>query len=184
MFAMTAGRFRLRSSPSQGAVGPVGRLVALDASAFPVSGTGHLAARAAGAVSGGTVLALHQLDAEALLGRRRHPSVTDAIALVGRAEAVVLATPLYRGTYSGSAKAFFDLLPPGVLDGVPCLAVAVGPQLPATFSDEIDRLVQSVGGHLPAPVRFVATDEVDLEDGVAPAVAAWLEEAVVGLVDP
>lgn len=180
---MTAGRFRLhRCPPPQAEAGPVGRLVAIDASAFPVSATGHLAGRAAAKVAGGALLALHRLDAEALLGRRLHRSVTDAIDLVGRAEGLVLATPLYRGTYSGVAKAFFDLLPPGVLDGVPCLVVAVGHDLPPTFQHEVERLVGSVGGHVERPALFVTSDQVDLEEGPLAAVERDVDGEVARLL--
>lgn len=183
---MTASRFRLHRSPSSRAgAGPAGRLVALDASAFPVSPTGHLAGHAAERVDGGAVVALHRLDAEALLGRRLHPSVSDAIDLVGRAEALVVATPVYRGTYSGVAKAFFDLLPPGLLDGVPCLVLAVGdgPEPPELRGD-VERLVTRVGGHLDGPLVFVGSDQVDVEAGPAPALGRAIDDAVWRLLVP
>ncbi len=183
---MTTGRFRLhRSPPSQAEARPVGRLVAIDASAFPVSPTGHLAARAAGWVEGGAIVSLHALDAEALLGRRLHPSVADAIDLIGRAEALVLATPVYRGTYSGVAKAFFDLLPPGILDGVPCLVLAVGDgEEPPALTGDLEGLVARVGGHVDGPVVYVRSGQVDLEDGATPELGTSLDDALERLLAP
>lgn len=163
----------------------VGRLVALDGSAFPVSPTGHLAGRAAAGVDGGAVVALHRLDAEALLGRRLHRSVSDAIALVAGAEALLLATPVYRGTYSGVTKAFFDLLPPGVLDGVPCLVVAVGDgEEPHALRGDVERPVTRVGGHLDGPLLFVRSDQIDVEDGPSPTLGRTIDDAVWRLLVP
>ena len=58
-----------------------------------------------------SLIDLLDLSAEALLGRRTDPAAERAVADAVAADVLVLATPVYRATYSGQLKAFFDLLP-------------------------------------------------------------------------
>jgi len=60
---------------------------------------------------------LSDLPADALLGRRRDPALDAALALAARASILVLGTPIYRASYTGQLKAFFDLLPRDALAG-------------------------------------------------------------------
>ena len=69
---------------------------------------------------------LSQLPADALLGRTRAPPVDEALAAVADAQIVAVSTPVYRASYSGLLKVFFDLLPPGVLAGKVALPIATG----------------------------------------------------------
>src|SRR5256886_17056889 len=57
------------------------------------------------------------LPSDALLGRGPAPQVTDALARVAEARIVGAGTPVYRATYSGLLKVFFDLLPQDGLVG-------------------------------------------------------------------
>src|SRR2546427_8433514 len=69
---------------------------------------------------------LAALPADALLGRSRDTQVNDALAAVGRARILVVSTPVYRATYSGLLKVFFDLLPQDGLTGKVAIAIATG----------------------------------------------------------
>lgn len=60
---------------------------------------------------------LATLPADALLGRGTAPPVAAALDAVARARVVVAGTPVYRATYSGLLKVFFDLLPQDSLVG-------------------------------------------------------------------
>lgn len=60
---------------------------------------------------------LAALPADALLGRGTSGAVTAAVDAVTRARIVVAGTPVYRATYSGLLKVFFDLLPQDSLIG-------------------------------------------------------------------
>ena len=60
---------------------------------------------------------LATLPADALLARGSAPQVSDALARVAEARIVVAGTPVYRATYSGLLKVFFDLLPQDGLVG-------------------------------------------------------------------
>ena len=69
---------------------------------------------------------LAALPADALLGRSRDTQLNDALAAVGRARILVVSTPVYRATYSGLLKVFFDLLPQDGLAGKVAIAIATG----------------------------------------------------------
>lgn len=60
---------------------------------------------------------LATLPADALLGRGAAPPVAAALERTIRARIVVAGTPVYRATYSGLLKVFFDLLPQDSLVG-------------------------------------------------------------------
>ncbi|HYU28305.1 MAG TPA: NAD(P)H-dependent oxidoreductase [Gemmatimonadales bacterium] len=69
---------------------------------------------------------LSQLPAEALLGRRPDAAVTDAIQGVLDAAILVVSTPIYRATYSGLLKVFFDLLSQDALARKVAIPIATG----------------------------------------------------------
>ncbi|HKW41477.1 MAG TPA: NAD(P)H-dependent oxidoreductase [Gemmatimonadales bacterium] len=66
------------------------------------------------------------LPAEALLGRGTAPAVTAALEATLRAGIVVAGTPVYRATYSGLLKLFFDLLPQDSLVGKVGVPIVTG----------------------------------------------------------
>jgi FMN reductase len=69
---------------------------------------------------------LARLPADALLGRRADPAVASALATVVAARILVVSTPIYRATYSGLLKVFFDLLAPEALEGKVAIPIATG----------------------------------------------------------
>src|SRR5205823_4388632 len=73
----------------------------------------RLAARGARA----ELIDLAALPGDALLGRGSDPAVAAALAAATRARIVLAGTPVYRATYSGLLKVFFDLLPQDSLLG-------------------------------------------------------------------
>jgi FMN reductase len=75
---------------------------------------------------------LADLPADALLGRREDPAVQSALAAVREARILIVSTPVYRATYSGLLKVFFDLLPQDALAGKVAVAIATGAS-PAHF---------------------------------------------------
>jgi len=83
---------------------------------------GRLAAR--GATTQLVDLAL--LPAEPLLGRGAGATVTAAIEAATRAGIIVAGTPVYRATYSGLLKLFFDLLPQDSLMGKVGVPIVTG----------------------------------------------------------
>lgn len=69
---------------------------------------------------------LAQLPPDALLGRRDADEVAEAIQSVLDAGIIVVSTPIYRATYSGLLKVFFDLLPQDALAGKVAIPIATG----------------------------------------------------------
>jgi FMN reductase len=72
------------------------------------------------------VVDLSALPAEALLGRTRSPELDDALAAVSAARVVIASTPVYRASYSGLLKVFFDLLSPDSLASAVAIPIATG----------------------------------------------------------
>jgi len=69
---------------------------------------------------------LGDLPAEALLGRAQHDDLTRALAELAASRVLVVGTPIYRATYTGLLKVFFDLLPAEALKGTVTLLIATG----------------------------------------------------------
>lgn len=69
---------------------------------------------------------LAALPADALLGRVKDPGVERARAAVAAAHLIVVATPVYRASYSGLLKVFFDLLPEDALADKVAVPIASG----------------------------------------------------------
>jgi len=72
---------------------------------------------------------LASFPADALLGRTRDPGLDAAIAQVSEARVLLAATPVYRASYSGLLKVFFDLLPADALEGRVAIPIATGGSL-------------------------------------------------------
>lgn len=70
-------------------------------------------------------LLAHDL-ATAITGGEKSPALAAALDAVGAAGLLVVATPIYRGSYTGLFKQFFDLLHQDALEGTPVLLAAGG----------------------------------------------------------
>jgi FMN reductase len=146
--------------------------VAISGSPSPTSRSRQLLAHvlvrlAAGGATTRTI-DLADLPAEPLLGRAPSHEVAGAIALVQAARIVVVGTPVYRASYSGLLKLFFDLLEPDTLSGkaVILLASGGGPAHQLVLEHALRPLVASVGA-LAVPTAVYATER-DFS-GAAPA---------------
>jgi FMN reductase len=109
----------------------------------------------------------------------------DALALdaIAEADAVLLATPVYRGTYTGALKNLLDLLPVEALQGKAVAIVAMG----ATDHHSLGadwhlRDVLAWFGAVVAPTGVYLTSR-DFEDGAPSARAEHtLDELLAGLL--
>jgi FMN reductase len=106
--------------------------VAVNGSPSTTSKTHALAAAALELVGGGTLVDVSSLDADALLLRGDDDSVRRALEAVGSADVLVLATPVYRATFSGLLKLVLDQLPTEALRGTAVVLVATAAS-PAHF---------------------------------------------------
>lgn len=73
-----------------------------------------------------TMIDLAALPGDGLLGRTPSSEVRAALDAVAAAQIVIASTPIYRATYSGLLKIFFDLLPQEALVGKVGVPVATG----------------------------------------------------------
>jgi FMN reductase len=131
---------------------------------------------------------LAALPADALLGRRPAPETSGALDAVARARVVVAGTPVYRATYSGLLKVFFDLLPQDSLVGKIGIPLVTGHGLAHSLAVDhgLRPLFASLGatvvasgvyatseqfvGCTPAPELFHAVDQA-VREAVALATA-------------
>lgn len=130
-----------------------------------------------------SLIDLATFPADALLGRTRSADVDDALAAVRRATIVVASTPVYRATYTGLLKVFFDLLPLDGLAGKTAITIATGggPAHQLVIDYGLRPLFASVGA-LTAPTGIYGTDAA-FEHGVPQQtlldrVARAVEEAI------
>jgi FMN reductase len=99
------------------------KLVGISAGDSPASKTRALVAAIVDE-RGGELIDLSQLDAGALLGRREDEQVAAAVKAAEESQVLVVATPVYRATYTGALKAFFDRFQPRALQDTAVVLVA------------------------------------------------------------
>ncbi len=107
----------------------------------------------------------------------------EALALVGRARVVVVATPVYRATYTGLLKTLFDLMPEGLLSGKVCvpIATAAAPGHLLAVDHGLRPLIASLRGLSTAAAIYATPDDfVDAEpsEELRARIARAAEEAM------
>lgn len=121
---------------------------------------------------------LAALPADALLGRGTDPQVAAAVEATSHAEIVVAGTPVYRATYTGLLKAFFDLFPRDALAaavGVP-LVTGAGLEHALSVDHGLRPLFASLGARTVAAAIY-ATDSQFPNGAPEPAVLAAVDRA-------
>jgi FMN reductase len=116
------------------------------------------------------LLDLTEQSAEGLLGRREDAGIERALAELAAARVLVVGTPVFRATYTGLLKVFFDLLPPERLRGTVTLPIATGggPAHLLMVDYGLRPLVASLGGLTTATAIYAtAADFDDAEPGAA-----------------
>jgi FMN reductase len=129
----------------------------------------------------GQLIHLSDLPADALLGRRRDAALDDALALASSASILVLGTPIYRASYTGQLKAFFDLLPRDALARSVTGLIASGavPDHALAIDHALRPLVASLAGLSAA--RSVYVTDADLESFPSGPLPAGVEERLLAL---
>ena len=123
---------------------------------------------------------LARLPADALLGRREATEVREAIQSVLDAGVLVVATPIYRATYSGLLKVFLDLLPPDALAGKVAIPIATGagPAHLLAVDHGLRPLLASVGA-LVVATGVYGTDAQFKNGAPEPALVERIERAAL-----
>ncbi|PYP29473.1 MAG: FMN reductase (NADPH) [Gemmatimonadetes bacterium] len=119
------------------------------------------------------------LPGDALLGRGSAAQVADALARVAEARIVVAGTPVYRATYSGLLKVFFDLLPQDGLVGKVGVPIVTGHGVAHSLAVDhgLRPLFASVGATVVANGVY-ATSEQFRDGKPEPGLCAAVERAV------
>jgi FMN reductase len=100
-------------------------------------------------------------------------ALDNAIDLASSASVLVLATPVYKGSYTGLLKSFLDVLPPQALAGsvVVPVTVSAAPSHKLLADIHLRPVLAELGASVPTPP--VALEERDLED-LQIAVSTWI----------
>jgi FMN reductase len=99
-------------------------LVVVSSGETATSKTRALAVAALEHGGGALLIELSELPADGLLGRVQDDAVDEAVAAASAASVLVLATPIYRATYSGVLKAFLDRFATGALTNTAVVLIA------------------------------------------------------------
>ncbi|WP_310961865.1 FMN reductase [Nocardioides terrisoli] len=172
------------------------RIVVVTAGLSEPSSTRLLADRLGAATrqrleSAGREVALDQVElralahpiADAMLTGFAAGPLADAVEAVRRADALIVVTPVFSASYSGLFKSFFDVLEPGLLEGLPVLIAATAGT--ARHSLVLEHALRPLFAHLKAVVVptavFAATE--DFGAGGTGALHQRVERAAGQLVD-
>ncbi|MFJ5927430.1 NADPH-dependent FMN reductase [Kitasatospora sp. NPDC092948] len=127
--------------------------------------------------------------ADLLAGRTDSPAIRAAMDALAAADGVVVATPVFKASYSGLLKSFLDLLPQTGLAGKAVLPVATGGSLSHLLAiDYALRPVLSAMGarHVVAGCFLIDKDITQLADGtvrIQPEAELRLLDALDGFVN-
>lgn len=131
---------------------------------------GHLGTGADPAV---VDLAAH---APGLHAQPRPADVGTALATVAGADVLVVATPVYKASFTGLLKSFLDLYGPDALDGVVAVPLVVSATPAHALVGEVHLRPVLVELGATVPTRTLSVLDADLAD-LGPAVARWWERA-------
>jgi FMN reductase len=133
-------------------------------------------------------LELRSLPAEALLhANTRDPLIAAAVAAIVEADAIIIATPVYKAAYSGLLKVFLDLLPQDAFTGKLVLPIASGGSLAHTLAIDyaLRPVLASLNAHNVLPGIFAVDKDIEIQaDGtlaLAPALLTRLSERLADL---
>lgn len=151
------------------AAGP--RIVALSGSPSPESKTAMLAQKVIDELRADAAdvqhIRLSALNGLALLrGETSDQGIADAIAAVDEADGVVVATPIFKSSYSGLLKIFLDVLPQFGLAGKAVLPLATGGSLAHVLALDygLRPVLQSMGARHIVQAVFVASAQASVVD--------------------
>ncbi len=139
----------------------------------------HAMGRLADAGAETRILDLSEIPADDLLARTRSSAVAAALSEVDAAHVLVIGTPVYRASYSGLLKVFFDLLTPDALAQKVAIVVATGagPGHQLVIDHALRPLLASVGA-LVVSTGIYGTDTQFGPEGPDQALLARVDRAV------
>jgi len=112
------------------------------------------------------------------------PALREAFSLVERADGVVLSTPLYKAAYTGTLKAFLDLLPQFGLLGKVVLPIATGGTLAHVLALDyaLRPVLQSLGAQHVVGGLFVLDKLIERKEDGSITLEAEIQKRLDGVV--
>ena len=114
--------------------------------------------------------------AAGLHSQPRPADVDAALSAVAAADVLVVATPVYKASFTGLLKSFLDLYGPDALDGVVAVPLVVSAAPAHALVGEVHLRPVLVELGASVPTRSLAVLDSDLAD-LAPAVDRWWQRA-------
>nr|WP_026341209.1 NADPH-dependent FMN reductase [Actinomadura atramentaria] len=110
------------------------------------------------------------------------PDVAAALDRVAAADLLLIASPTYKGTYTGLLKTFLDRLPGGALTGKVALPLLVlgAPQHALAVEVHLRPLLVELGATVPTPGLALLEQDLDRLDSVVTEWAGRVAPAVRG----
>lgn len=107
--------------------------------------------------------------AELLSGHTENPVLRRALDEVAAADALIVATPVYKASYTGLLKAFLDLLPQSGLAGKTVLPLATGGSLAHVLAIDyaLRPVLTALGARHVVPGCFLVDRTIERLDGDA-----------------
>lgn len=115
-----------------------------------------------------TVINLRDIPPEAFFTYPvEHPEMTKAFAAIDEADGVILATPIYKSSFSGLLKSFLDLLPQFAFAGKAILPLATGGSVAHVLALDysLRPVVQSMGARHIVQGYFLPEKDLTLDGG-------------------
>jgi len=127
---------------------------------------------------------IRDLPAQALVTADvKDPVVAEAVAALDAADGVIVATPIYKASYTGLLKTFLDLLPQFALAGKTVLPLASGGSLAHVLALDygLRPVLQSLGARHIVQSHFIADAHMEMTEqglGVKEEGALSFREAI------
>ena len=112
-------------------------------------------------------ISIRELPAAPLLAAdEKNRQIAEAVANVMAADGVIVATPVYKASYSGLLKSFLDLLPQFALAGKAVLPIASGGSLAHVLALDygLRPVLQSMGARHIVQSQFIQDGQLQLRD--------------------
>ena len=132
-------------------------------------------------------IAVRELPASELLAAdTKNPAIADALHAIEQAGIVIVATPVYKASYSGLLKTFLDLLPQSGLKDKAVLPIATGGSSAHLLALDyaLRPVLASLGARVVIESLFVADGQTNFADGrlaLAPEIQLRFDNALANL---
>ena len=135
-----------------------------------------VAEKVAGVVGDSDIEVVELADLAGEIFAVEHPAVDEALATVAAASVLVVASPVYKASYTGLRKSFFDLYQAGDLASVTAVGVLVAGQSGHLLAGEVHfrPLLTELGAATPTPVLTLLQGELpELDARLEPWIARY-----------